>query len=103
MDFRIKMTEEARSEARRGKQRARDSPEVGESEGSELTPSPLTRLGELTLDSGGSSAANTPADSPSTLPQPPLPERPALAVPSSSKTRDTSGKSSHKRPEAAPA
>jgi hypothetical protein len=94
MDFRIKMMEEARSEVRRGKQRARDSPDAGESEGSGPTPSPLARLGELTLESGGSSAADTPADSPSILPQPALPERPAPAPPSSSKTRDTSGKSS---------
>jgi hypothetical protein len=102
MDFRIKMMEEARSEVRRGKQRARDSPDAGESEGSGPTPSPLARLGELTLESGGSSAADTPADSPSILPQPALPERPAPAPPSSSKTRDTSGKSSPKPPAAAP-
>ncbi len=82
-EFRIKQAKESRAEVKKGKRRARDSPEAGKSEGSGLAPSPLgslAGLGALTLDSGGSSVTNTPADSPTTLPQPPsLPERLAPA------------------------
>lgn len=78
------------------------APDAGESEGSGLSPSPLATLsglGRLTLDSG-SSAADTPADSPAAgLSHPPLPERPAPPLPSVPKTRKASkrpGKSGSK-------
>ncbi|KAN0111964.1 hypothetical protein V8E52_007982 [Russula decolorans] len=66
-------------EVKKGKQRACDSPEAGESEGSGPAPSPLETLaglGTLRLDT-----------SPATLPQPPLPEHAALAPPLGPKTR----------------
>jgi hypothetical protein len=90
LDFCVKQAKESGTQVKKGKQRACDSPEVGKSESSGPAPSPLATLaglGMLTLDSGGSSAANTPADSPATLPQPPLPERAAPAPPSGHKTR----------------
>src|SRR5216684_1447315 len=89
---------------KKGKQPAHNSPNTGEPEGSGLAPLPsllvpLAGLGTLTLDSGSSSAANTPADSPTASLQPALPERPAPA-PSAPSTRNTSkssaGKSSSK-------
>ena len=75
--FRIKQAEERRTEVRRGKQCTSDPADVEKSEGEVLTPLPLIHLSSLqrlTLDSGGSSAANTPVDSPNDGPQPPLPE-----------------------------
>ena len=78
-----------RAEVKRGKQRASDSPDSGEQEGSGLSPSPLVGIGMLTLSSGGSSAAHTPAEIPTTLPQPPLPDRQALAPTSNPITRST--------------
>ena len=78
-EFRIKQAKESCAEVKKGKRHACDSPEAGKSEGSGLAPSLLgllAGLGALTLDSGRSSVTNTPADSPTTLPQPPsLPER----------------------------
>ena len=82
-EFCIKQAKESHAEVKKGKRCAHDSPEAGKSEGSGLAPSPLgslAGLGTLTLDSSRSSVANTPADSPTTLPQPPsLPERLAPA------------------------
>jgi hypothetical protein len=89
LEFRIKQANKLGTQVKKGKQRARDSPEAGESEGSGPAPlllETLAGLGTLRLDSG-SSVANTPADSPATLPQPPLLERAALAPPSGPKTR----------------
>lgn len=104
LEFRLKQTEELLTAAkggRVGRRCVRDLPEAGRSEGSGLSPSPLATLsglGGLTLDSGGSSTADTPADSPAALlPQATLPERPAAAPPSAPKTRGGSkhlGKSS---------
>ena len=97
LEFRQKQTEDSRAAVKRGKRRAQDSPNTGESEGSRLSPSPLTALsglGTLALDSSGSSPAETPADTPATLPQPPLPERPAPPRPlASKKPSQPSGKS----------
>jgi hypothetical protein len=70
LEFRIRQMEETQTAVKKGKRRARDLPGPGESDGSRLSPSPLATLsglGGLTLDSGGSSAAGTPADSPATL------------------------------------
>ena len=94
LEFRLKQAKESRAQVKKGKQRARNSPEAeaGDSEGSGPAPSPLQTLaglGTLTLDSTGSSVANTPADSPSILPQPPLPERSAPAPPSGPRARYT--------------
>ena len=68
----------------KGKQRAHNSPDPGEPEASTSVPSPsgpLPSLGALTLESGGSSAANTPSDNPAAIslspehsaPSPPIP------------------------------
>ena len=84
LEFRLKQTEKTHSKSKKGKKRAVDPPEAAEPEGSGQVPSPLQPLAtlkSLTLDSGGSSATNTPADtpadSPTTVPQLPLPDRPA--------------------------
>ncbi|KAN0121379.1 hypothetical protein V8E52_003275 [Russula decolorans] len=112
LEFRIRQMEEMQTAVKKGKRRAHDSPGPGKSDSSWLSPSPLATLsglGGLTLDSGGSSAAGTPADSPATLlPQPTLPEHPAPAPPSAPKTRHSSsfkhpGKSASVPPMAAPA
>jgi hypothetical protein len=76
--MRLRKYKAACSAVKKGKQRAHNPPDQYESEeGSGLAPSPLAApfaaLGKLALDSGGSSA-NTPADSPTTLPQPSLPQ-----------------------------
>ena len=106
LEFRQKQAEESRAAVKRGKRRAQDSPNTGKSEGSRLLPSPLTALsglGTLALDSAGSSAADTPANIPATLPQPPLPEHPTPPHPSASKKpSQPSGKSASKLPAAAP-
>jgi hypothetical protein len=84
LEYRIKQAEDWGSEVKRGKRPARDSSDPGESEGSGPAPSPLAvtaGLGVLSLDSGGSSAADTPADTPPTLPQLPSPLRPSPAPP----------------------
>lgn len=76
-------------------QPARGSRDVDEPEGSGSAPSPLATLaalGDLALDSGGSSVANTPTDSP-TLARPPLPDRPTSALPKAPKTRHVSKRS----------
>ena len=101
------------SKIKKGKQRARNSPDAGNSEGSGPAQTPLlviAGLDRMRLDSGGSSAANTPAgtpaDTPATLPHPPIPEKRAPALPSAPKTRNPSKPSagmSAKLPEEAPA
>ena len=78
--------EEARAEIRRGKRRADGSPDEGELEAPAVAPSPLVQLeglGALSLDSGRSSAANTPDDNIASLPLPP----------SAHRSRETSGSS----------
>ncbi len=94
-EFHIKQAKESHVKVKKGKQCAHDLPEASKSEGSGLAPSPLgslAGLGALTLDSGRSSVANTPADSPPTLPQPPsLPECLALAPHSAPGAPGTSG------------
>src|SRR5258708_9059265 len=85
---------------KKGKQPARNSPNAGKPEGSGLAPlpsrlAPLAGLGTLTLDSGSSSAANTPADSPIVSLQPALLERPA-PTPSAPTTHNTSNSSARK-------
>ena len=87
---------------KKGKQPAHNSPDAGEPEGSGLAPSPsllapLAGLRTLTLDSRSSSAANTPADSPTVSLQPALPECPAPA-PSAPSTCNTSKSSAGKSP-----
>jgi len=87
------------AEVKRGKQPARGSPDGGEPEASVSVPSPLyplASLGALTLESGGSSAADTPADTPPTLPMPPLPERPAS--PPSKSSKSSKARRASKRP-----
>jgi hypothetical protein len=87
-------SKEEPSAVKKGKQRARDSDDPVESEGSAPAPSPVTALaalGNMVLDSGGSSAANTPGDSPAALPQPPLPEGYTSAPPQDPKTYGASG------------
>ena len=71
----LKQSEEQqrRAEMKRGKRRASDSPEPEEPEGSVSAPSPVIALERLSLDCDRS-PANTPADSPVTLPRPPLPD-----------------------------
>jgi hypothetical protein len=88
LEFRKRQAEQAEephTEAvKKGKRHTCDSPDAGGPEGSGLASSPnstLAGLEKLALDSSGSSAGNTPADSPATIPQPPLPERPATAHP----------------------
>ena len=106
LEFRQKQAEESQATVKRGKRRAQDSPNIGESEGSRLSPSPLTALsglGTLALDSAGPSAADMPANVPATLPQPPLPEHPTPPRPlASKKPSQPSGKSASKLPAAAP-
>jgi hypothetical protein len=95
------------AEVRKGKKRAANSPEGGETDASGQAPSPLDPLANLVtlnLDSGGSNSANTPADSPTAAPQPNLPERLAPTPPSPPQTRDavrSSGKSASNLPAAA--
>ena len=60
---------------KKGKKRARNSPDAGEPEASASVPSPSVRLaslGALTLGSGLSSAADTPSDNPPSIS--PLPD-----------------------------
>lgn len=92
--FRIKQKEEKHTAAlKKGKQRARDSPDTSkpaEASGSVASPlAPLASLGALTLESGASSATNTPADSPATAPLPPMPECPVSAPPMASSAANT--------------
>ena len=83
LKHRIEQTEELRQAGiKKGKQRARGSPDAGEPEGSGAISSPsaaLSALGSLALESGGSSAVDTPSISPASLPQPSLPK---VAAPS---------------------
>lgn len=88
----LKQVEKAAVKVKKGKKRAPDSPGEREPEASGSASSPFTQLaalGSLTLDSGGSSSANTPADSPASVTQAPLPEGPVPApakTPTASKT-----------------
>jgi hypothetical protein len=105
LDFRLKQAEERGTEVKRGKRRARDAPGASEQEGSGPSPlAPVAALGALALDSGGSSAANTPDDSPASLPQPPLPEHPTLpSAPEARKaSKPSAGKPASNPPTAAP-
>ena len=76
LKHRIEQTEELRRAGiKKGKRRARGSPDGGEPEGSGVILSPsavLSALGSLALESGGSSAIDTPSISPASLPQPSL-------------------------------
>ncbi len=93
LEFHLKQVKESGMQVKKEKRCTCDSPEAGGSEGSGPAPLPLAMLaglGALMLDSGGSSAANTPADSPAILPQPPLPEDPAPAPSSVPKTHNPS-------------
>jgi hypothetical protein len=99
--------EAALAEVKRGKRRARESPDEEDREGSSLAPSPqvpLVDLSRLSLGPRNPSPARTPSDSPAALPCPPLPENPAPA-PSASKPRKRSkpspSKSISKSPSAA--
>lgn len=99
LNLRPKQAGGSGTEVKKGKLRAQIFPGGDEPEDSGPAPSPLTSLvalGNLTLDSGESSPASTPADSPSTFPQPPLPERPAPAPPPVPKTQDASKPSASK-------
>jgi len=69
-------------------------PDAGEPEPSVpvLSPSlPTASLGVMTLDSGASSATNTPAKSPMTVPQHTLPQNVSLAPPAAPEPRHASG------------
>ena len=93
LKFCLKQAKESGTQVKKGKRCVCDSPEADGSEGSGPAPSPLATLaglGTLALDSSGSSAANTPADSPATFPQPPLLEHPAPAPPLAPKTHHSS-------------
>ena len=67
LEFRTKQAEKERAAGvKKGKQRARGSPDAEEPEASKSVPSPSTTLaglGGLSLESGGPSSANTPAGS----------------------------------------
>src|SRR5712691_238954 len=92
-EFRIKQTNNSRAEIEKGKQRAGDLPDAGNPEDSGPVPSPsagLSALGLLTLESGGSSAGNTPSDSPAVPSRPSVMERPPQALPSAPTARRTS-------------
>ena len=75
LKFRLKLWEQSRSEVKRGKEKesAGDSSDNDKLEDSGPVPSPMASINSisglrnLTLGSGGSSAANTPDDSPSSL------------------------------------
>lgn len=109
-EFRINQVEASRAEAKRGKRRARESPDADEPEGSQLAPSPLASLyglKKLSLEGGKPSPTATPTDSPATFPRPPLPENPAPAPPSLApkarkRSKPSPSKSSSKFSSAAP-
>ena len=101
-------TKAVRAEVKRGKRCARESPDADDQEGSLLAPSlqaMLIGLARLSLGPPNPSPARTPADSPATLPHPPLPENPAPAPLLASKPRKRSkpspSKSTSKSPLAA--
>lgn len=112
LEFCHKQAEELQAGVKKGKHHNENSPNTGKSEGSGLSLSSLTALsglGNLALDSGGSSTVKTPADTltdiPAILPQPPLPECPTPAPTSAPKNCEApqpSGKSASKHPAAAP-
>ena len=76
---------EAESQKQKGKQHIINPPVAGEQD-----PSPISGIQNLTLDSGGSSAANTPAGSPAAFPHMQLPEHPTLAPSPDPKPHDMS-------------
>ena len=87
---------ESRAQVKKGKQRARIPSDSGKPEASKSVPLPLTALaglGVLNLESAGSSAANTPDNSPAVVSQAPLPKRPEPTPESSSKPRHASKRS----------
>jgi len=73
LKFRLKLWEQSCSEVKKGKKKASDSSDNDELEDSGPVSSPMASIDSisglcyLTLGSGGSSAANTPDDSPSAL------------------------------------
>jgi len=89
LEFRIKQVEEKHAAGdKKGKQRTHKSPGAGEPEALDSVPLPLQSLVAmqgLTLESGGSSSGNTPANSTASSLQPPFSETPAPA-PTSSKS-----------------
>jgi len=93
LEFRTKQAEKERAAGvKKGKQRARGSPDAEEPEASKSVPSPSTTLaglGGLSLESGGPSAG-----SPAT--QDPPPERPAPAPSTAPKARRISRRSAGK-------
>jgi hypothetical protein len=92
LEFRLSQMEESDSGVKKGKQRARGPPDAGEPEGTGQAPSPLTQLAgleTLMLNSGGSSATNTPAGSPANPSQPPFPDHSAPTPPSAPNPRKT--------------
>ena len=100
LDFRLKQLEESRpvkikkgkgKGKGKGKRGTKDTSGAGEPEGAAQSPV-LENLRMLTLESGGSSAAGTPADSPAALP-PALPEPAPPASTSAPKTADAPGPS----------
>jgi len=90
LEFRIKQVEEKHVAGdKKGMRCTCNSPGTGEPETSESVLSPLQSLVAmqgLTLESGGSSSGNTPADSTASLLQPPFSETPAPAPSTSSKS-----------------
>ena len=79
-----------RAGIKKGKQRARRPPDAGEPEGSGVVSSPsamISALGSLALESGGSSAVDTPSLSPASLLQPSFPEVAAPSPPIASAAR----------------
>jgi len=89
LEFCIKQAEEKHMAGdKKEKRRTRKSPGAGEPEASDSVLSPLQSLVAmqgLTLESGGSSSGNIPADSTASSLQPPFSETPAPA-PTSSKS-----------------
>jgi len=90
-DFRIRQTEELRRAGiKQGKQHARSSPGAREPEDSGVVSSPsatLAAFGSLVLESGGSSAIDTPSNSPATLPESSLPKVAAPSPPTAPAAR----------------
>ncbi len=85
LKYRLKQWEELHSEVKRGKEKEGGLSDDDEQKDLEQVPSLLASiasisgLGDLTLGSGGSSAANTPGDSPSGFSPQPFSECPSQA------------------------
>jgi len=72
----------------KGKQRTRNSPDAGEPAASALVPSPslpVASLNAMTLESGLSSAADTPSDNPAPVSPSPISASPGHSAPDSSR------------------